>query len=115
MKEEQTKLEEGTKLEEPKRRPEKSLRLNFAYSQSSIDVSLWEGRMSEKGKLMPASISMRLQDANPQVTRNAVYFKAADALKIANILQNFAFSAMEEDSVKRIEVAKERKAAVAIA
>ncbi|MFH0971818.1 MAG: hypothetical protein V1835_04595 [Candidatus Micrarchaeota archaeon] len=90
-------------------RPKRSLRLNFAYSNAALDVGLWESRTSEKGKLMPPSISLRLQDADPAVTRNAIYFKAADALKIANILQNFAFSAMEEDAEKRIEFARERK------
>lgn len=93
-----------------KNRPKRSLRLNFASSNSTLDVGLWESKQSEKGKLMPSSISLRLLDADPSVTRNAVYFKAADALKIANILQNFAFTAMEEDSEKRIEFAKERKA-----
>ncbi len=92
-------------------RPKRSLRLSFAYSNSSLDVGLWESKTSEKGKLMPPSISLRLQDADPSVTRNAIYFKAADALKIANILQNFAFAAMEEDSAKRIEFARERKVA----
>jgi hypothetical protein len=92
-----------------KRRPKRSLRLSFAYSQSAIDVGLWDSLVSKNGKLLPSSISLRLQDANPAVTRNAVYFKAADALKIANILQNFAFSAMEDDSGKRIEFARERK------
>lgn len=95
----------------PKRRPKRSLRLNFTYSQSSVDVSVWESAVSKNGKLMPSSISLRLLDSNPQVTRNAVYFKAADALKIASILQNFAFSAMEEDSGKRLEFAREKKAA----
>ena len=94
----------------PRRRPKRSLRLNFAYSQSAVDVSIWDSMVSKNGKLMPSSISLRLLDSNPQVTRNAVYFKAADALKIASILQNFAFFAMEEDSGKRIEFARERKA-----
>ncbi len=97
----------------PKRRPKRSLRLSFAYSQSAVDVGLWESIVSKNGKLMPSSISLRLQDSNPQVTRNAVYFKAADALKIASILQNFAFSAMEEDSGKRMEFAREKKAVAA--
>ncbi|MFH1257710.1 MAG: hypothetical protein ABIG96_06945 [Candidatus Micrarchaeota archaeon] len=107
--EEETK--EGRPKTAPKRRPIKGLKLNFPYSQANIDLALWESRMSEKGKLMPSSISLRLQDADPSVTRNAIYFKAADALKIANILQNFAYSAMQEDQDKRFEFSKIRKGA----
>lgn len=99
--EEQMDLESQEKLETPRNRPKKSLRLAFPYSQSSVDVSLWESRPNKNGKLMPSSISLRMQDLNPTVTRNAVFFKAADALKIANILQNFAYSAMQDDYAKR--------------
>ena len=103
--------EEGRPKTAPKRRPLKGLKLNFPYSQANVDLALWESKLSEKGKLMPSSISLRLQDADPTVTRNAIYFKAADALKIANILQNFAYSAMQEDQDKRFEFAKIRKGA----
>jgi hypothetical protein len=108
--EEQTNLvQEEAPKDLPKRRPKRSLRVNLSSTKGSIDLAMWEGFTSKEGKPLQTSISLKLQDANPEVTRNAIYFKASDALKIANVLQNFAFNAMEEDSSRRIGFARENK------
>ena len=109
--------------------PVKSLFLGFQYSKVKLDVSLWPASEKE-GKVLPQSISLRLRQGRDADAKGkqagglgsaadgqsglSVYMKASDALKVASVLQAYAFLALEEDSRQRLENWKKDQAAKAV-
>src|SRR3989338_5568539 len=86
--------------------PIKSLQLRFAYTDSKVDIAIWEGGVKE-GKPLPSSVSIRLLDVPDN--KNVVYLGAEDILKLANILQHYCFEVQESDARRRIEAWKFRQ------
>ncbi len=86
--------------------PMKSIQMRFPHNNTKVDVSLWEGRAFE-GKPMPSSLSLRLLDL-PDSAKPVAYLSIEEALNLANILQNYAFHAVEHDTKRRLEAWKMR-------
>ncbi len=88
-------------------KPRKSVWFALPYAKRSLDVSLWEGQEKE-GKWQVSKVSLRLRkDGVDASSSEAVYMYPADALKLANVLQHYAFEALESDGLKRQEQRKQ--------
>jgi hypothetical protein len=78
-------------------KPFKSIKIS-SRNKAVLEIAIWEGG-EFNGKTRHSSLSVKVWTPNPE--KPLAFLSAGEALKLANLLENFAFQAQEMDFRKK--------------